>query len=182
MLEVGQAPLLYPLDDFYERAGLIVPRVREVPGERVPEPYRSLLVHERDMTPTLEAHHGERIHLRVIGRQLNGNALSRLVVLTTNETERPVEFGAIVIHLERFPPAAREEILECRRPLGTLLADYQVAHFSSPQAFMRVACDPLIKGAMELTGSQELYGRKNVLMTPERKVLADVVEILPPGD
>src|SRR3954464_13303646 len=102
--------LLYPLDDFYARAGLIVPRVTRVAGEEVPEPYRQLLVHEHDMTPTLERHHGERIHLRVIGRQLTEDALSRLVVLTTNDSERPVEFGAIVIHLPPFPPAARETI------------------------------------------------------------------------
>jgi chorismate-pyruvate lyase len=174
------ARLLYPLDDFYDRAGLIVPPFVVVAGEAVPQPYRQLLVHEDDMTPTLERHHGERIHLRVIGRQLNGDSLSRLVVLTLNDSLKPVEFGAIVIHLEHFPAEAREAILECRRPLGTILADYAVRHASRPRAFLRVSSDPLIKGAMELTGAEPLYGRRNQLFTADDRVLADVVEILPP--
>src|SRR5438034_4474250 len=101
--------LLYPLDDFYARDGLSLPSVRPVPGEEVPEPYRQLLVHDGDMTPALEAFHGERIHLRVLSRQLNGDTLRREVVLTLDESARPVEFGAILIHLQRFPTAAREE-------------------------------------------------------------------------
>src|SRR5689334_20543234 len=78
--------LLYPLDEFYARAGLIVPKVARIQGEEVPEPYRQLLVHDFDMTPTLERYHRERLHLRVIGRQLHGDSFARLVVLTTNET------------------------------------------------------------------------------------------------
>lgn len=180
-LREPELKLLYPLDDFYARGGLIVPRVTEVEPDDVPEPYRALLVHDHDMTPTLERFHGERIHLKVIGRQLNGEALSRLVVLTLDQSLRPVEFGAIVIHLQHFPPEARQAILECRTPLGTILADYHVEHQSRPRGFIRVTSDPLIKGAMELTGSQPLYGRRNVLSGPGGAVLADVVEILPPA-
>ena len=41
-------------------------RSRRIEGARVPEPYRGLLVHEKDMTPTLEAFHGGDIHLRIL--------------------------------------------------------------------------------------------------------------------
>src|SRR6266404_2816907 len=46
--------LLYPLNEFYEQAGLPLPPAVQVAAREVPEPYRSLLVHEREMTPTLE--------------------------------------------------------------------------------------------------------------------------------
>src|SRR5438552_105801 len=108
--------LLFPLEDFYTRDGLMLPNVSPLPGEEVPEPYRQLLVHNGDMTPTLEAFHGERIHLRVISRQLDGDTLRREVVLTLDDSDRPVEFGAILIHLQHFPPAAREAILEGKIP------------------------------------------------------------------
>src|SRR5947209_1447873 len=130
-----EAALLYPLDRFYTAAGLALPPVHEVEGSDVPEPCRQLLVHDRDMTPTLEAFHGERIHLRVLARQLDGDAYARQVVLTLNGSARPVEFGAIVIHLQHFPPAAREQILEGRRPLGTILHDHRIAHQSRPLSF-----------------------------------------------
>src|SRR6266702_1049221 len=41
--------LFYPLNEFYEQAGLPLPSVAEVEARDVPEPYRSLLVHDRDM-------------------------------------------------------------------------------------------------------------------------------------
>lgn len=173
--------LLYPLDEFYSRAGLIVPRAQEVRGADVPEPYNQLLVHRRDMTPTLEAYHGERIRLRTIGKRVDGDALSRLVVLLTVDSERPVEFGAIVIHCQNFPAEARATILECRRPLGTILADYHVEHSSSPRAFLELSSDPLINGALDIRGPVPLFGRRNVLSRPDGLPLAEVVEILPPA-
>jgi len=180
---VGTPPsgLLYPLDEFYRRAGLVVPVATLVDGAEMPEPYRTLLVHDRDMTPTLEAYHGDRIHLRTIGRRLDGDALSRLVVLTTNEALKPVEFGAIVIHLEQFPAAAREVLLGCRVPLGTVLAEFGIEHYSRPSAFLSVHADPLINGSLDTTGTDVRYGRRNVLRTLAGQSLADVIEILPPA-
>ena len=34
--------------------------------------------------------------------------------------------------------------------------------------------------ALCLNGQRVLYGRRNVLLTPQNDVLADIVEILPP--
>ena len=45
----------YPLSEFYSHAKLPLPRIETIPGDAVPEPYKSLLVHNNDMRPTLEA-------------------------------------------------------------------------------------------------------------------------------
>ena len=177
----SEANLLYPLDEFYAQAGLVLPPVSPVEGSRVSEPYRQLLVHDNDMTPTLEAFHRERIHLRVLARRLDGDAYARQVVLTLNGSARPVEFGAIVIHLEHFPPAAREEVLEGRRPLGTILHDHRVEHGSRPLAFIRVLSDGTMNDALQLTEQQALYGRRNVIRDVDGHELANIVEILPPA-
>src|SRR5690349_11936615 len=116
--------LLFPLDRFYSQASLPLPTVIQIPGEELPDPYGRLLVGNHDMTPTLEAFHGERIHIRVIERQQDADTYGRLVVLILDECAKPVEFGAIIIHLSRFPPEARERILEGQIPLGTILATY----------------------------------------------------------
>src|SRR5215831_9800067 len=84
--------LLYPLDTFYSLIEAPLPEVWAISGEEVPEPYRTLLVHKRDMTPTLEAHHGDQIELRVLDRHLDGNAYSRLVDLTLIGSGTVVEF------------------------------------------------------------------------------------------
>ncbi len=54
-------PFVHPLDDFYARAGMRLPRIERLAGDDIPEPYRALLVHENDMTPTLEKYYSEMI-------------------------------------------------------------------------------------------------------------------------
>jgi chorismate-pyruvate lyase len=134
------------------------------------------------MTSTLEAFHEERIHLRVLARQLDGDAFARQVVLMLNGSARPVEFGAIVIHLEHFPPAAREEVLEGRRPLGTILHDHCIAHQSRPLAFIRVTSDRVMNEVLHLPEPRALYGRRNVIWDADENQLANIVEILPPTE
>src|SRR5688500_2657617 len=175
-----EVALLYPLDEFYAREGWALPAVRAVDGEDVPEPYRQLLVHSQDMTPTLEGFHHDRIHLQVLARVLDGNTLWRQVLLKLDDSHRPVEFGAIVIYLQHFPPAAREEVLEGRRPLGTILHDHEIEHRSRPLTFIRVTPDGPMIDALKLMEPRALYGRRNVIRNAAGHELADIVEILPP--
>ena len=174
-------PIAYPLDDFYAQAGRALPPIEAVDGNSVPEPYKSLLVHQDDMTPTLEKFHGERIHLAVLSRQQRDDFYFREVVLLLDKTDKPVEFGAIKINLALFPAAARKEILEERRPLGTLLADYTITHTSRPKAYLRIHSDDFINASLKLDRSQWLFGRRNTLWNPEQRPLAEIVEILPPA-
>ena len=112
-------PYAYPLDDFYAQQGLTLPVIDSVAGEDVPQPYRSLLVHDDDMTPTLEHFHGGQIHVTVLRRQQRGDFYYREVVLSRDTDNAPVEFGAIKIMLNLFPAAARQAVLSERTPLGT---------------------------------------------------------------
>ena len=176
----GELNLLFPLDQFYEHDGLPLPVANRVAGSDVPHPYGQLLVGDHDMTPTLEAFHGETIEIRVIERKLESDSLARIVVLLLEGSGKPVEFGAIIIHLEHFPPEARDRILEGHSPLGTILATFHVDHVSCPRAFISVDSDAMIEEALCLSGPHKLYGRRNVLLTPQNEVLADIVEILPP--
>ncbi len=173
--------LLYPLDTFYSLIEADLPGVEAVDGREVPEPYRTLLVHKKDMTPTLESFHGHRIELRVLDRHLEGNAYSRLVDLTLIGSGTVVEFGAIMINLALFPPIAREIVLQGHVPLGTILAEYEIEHSSCPQAYISVEPDAYIQQALDMDHPIPLYGRRNWLLTPDGKILADILELLPPS-
>ena len=89
-----------PLIKIFEEGGLTLPDFAAVAGNTMPEPYRSLLVHQDDMTPTLASYHNQTIRLRVLSREIHENALLRRVVLYGDKDERPVEFGAIQITLD----------------------------------------------------------------------------------
>src|SRR2546423_993442 len=170
-------PIAHPLDEFYAQMGLTLPPLQQVDGEAVPQPYKRLLVHQNDMTPTLESFHGRDIHLRLLGRRRKGNGYFREVVLLLDGTDQAVEFGAIKIYLDGFAPAVRRQILEERRPLGHVLQECGVKHTSRPKAFLRLASDRFINEALQLSGANVLYGRRNTLFDPREQPLAEIVEI-----
>lgn len=173
-------PAAYPLDDFYARARLPLPEIEMIEPAEMPEPYRRLLVHNNDMTPTLSAYHARVIHLRVLGRQYRDDYYFREVVLVTDETELPVEFGAIRINLALCSRTVRRNILDERVPLGDLLRVHSVPHSSRPKAFFRLKADDVMVRALSLSEPQLLYGRRNTLRDTVGRPLAEVVEILPP--
>ena len=169
-----------PLLDFYQRGGVAPPELIPIEGDAMPEPYRRLLVHADDMTPTLEQFHGDRIHLRPITHETRGNIYCREVILEAGEANKPVEFGAIAIFLDRYPEPARELILGDSVPLGTILNDYNILHESCPQAYFQVNSDPLITEALGLVNSKSLFGRCNIHRDLNGDNIAEIVEILPP--
>jgi chorismate-pyruvate lyase len=173
--------LLYPLNEFYEQAGLALPFARPINGRDMPEPYRRLLVHDRDMTPTLEAAYDRKVNLRVLKYELSDEVFSREIVLIPEGGDAPVVFGAIKIYLDEFPAKARELVLERRLPLGTILESEGIKHFSRPDAFFEVEADAAILRALEISGPARLYGRRNILGNATGRKLAQVLEILPPA-
>ena len=171
--------LVHPLDEFYALAGQPLPPLNEVDGESVPEPFKTLLVHQNDMTPTLCKFYRRNIHLQVLGRRRKGDFYFREVILRLDGTNEAVEFGAIKINLSLFTQAAREQILEERLPLGHILGELDIPHASRPRAYLRLASDKLINEVLELSGAQVLYGRRNTLFDPRNRPLAEIIEILP---
>ncbi|MBB6051548.1 hypothetical protein [Armatimonas rosea] len=170
--------LFYPLDRLHEHEGLALPRIERVESEELPQPYRQLLDHLNDMTPTVAAFHGQEIGLRVLGRRIQGDVLFREVVLLAGE--RPVVFGAIAIHLDQYPPDARRDIEAGHLPLGTILAKHHVVHVSCPQAFLKIEANAFINEVFGLAEeSRTLYGRRNIHAIQSGAVIADILEILP---
>jgi chorismate-pyruvate lyase len=171
----------HPLDDFYAHEGLALPRIDIVPGPAVPPPYQQLLVHDGDMTPTLEKFYGATIHLEVLRREQRDDFYFREVVLHTDDKDQRVEFGAIKMFLNLFPDAARSAILAERLPLGSILAKYKIEHTSRPKGYLRIHSDDYINHALGIDGTHILYGRRNTLSNPDGHPLAEIVEILPPA-
>ncbi|TAL05230.1 MAG: hypothetical protein EPO07_03830 [Verrucomicrobia bacterium] len=170
----------YPLSEFYAHAKLPLPRIETIPADAVPEPYKSLLVHQNDMTPTLEGFHKSRIHLDILSRDHRGGFYFREVALRLDHDEKPVEFGANKVFLGMFPEEAQELILLEQVPLGTILKECGVKHQTEAKFFLRLEPDELIANALELGTPVPLYGRKAVISDLKGHPLSEIVEILPP--
>ncbi|MEO5802595.1 MAG: hypothetical protein ABIR24_03630 [Verrucomicrobiota bacterium] len=171
---------VYPLDEFYRQRGEAFPTVGGVEPSEMPEPYKSLLVHDGDMTSRLESFHCDTIHIELLARHVHENEYFREVILKLNGSQKPVEFGAIKINLDLFPDDARKEILKEHRPLGHILKKFNIAHSSRPKSFLTLSADNFINRALKLTVAHSLYGRRNTLVDPWDRPLAEIVEILPP--
>ena len=172
---------IFPLDEFYAEAGRTLLSFQSVAGSDVPEPYRGLLVHDRDMTPTLQAFYHDSIHIEVIRSGRDGDRYHREVLLRLNQNDKVIEFGAIRINLGVLPEPARQLILQESLPLGGILTSCGVAHTSRPKAYLRVETDAFINGLFRLNGREVLYGRRNALTDLQQRVIAEIVEILPPA-
>lgn len=170
---------LQPLVDWYLAKDRTVPSIEAIPGDSLPEPYRALLVHERDMTSTLEEFHGGKIRLRVLNQSRNHETYTREVVLVHEVSEKAVEYGTIRIRLNAFPSDIQAAILRADRPLGAILKDSAIPYVSRPKAFVRVSPDASITRALGLTGTPSLFGRCNGIYTAVGETVADIVEILP---
>lgn len=168
----------YPLDVVYAQAGIEPPRTREIAPARIPLPYRSLLVHERDMTLTLEAHFGGRVSLRALSTFQDGHSYFRRVLLVQEYSARPVEMGAIRIDLQAFAPRIRAAILKNRVPLGRVLRDGGVDYRSLPTTFLSVTPNSEMMGVFWMREPVTLYGRKTEMSVGGRKI-GDIVEVLP---
>ncbi len=163
----------------------------------LPQPYRMLLDHDRDMTGTLEAFFDQEITLRVCAKQLVDDALWRQVVLVGKHDGRAAEFGAIRITLSCFEGKTREMIEQCKIPLGRILREQAIDYVSNPSAFLRVVPDEAMRDCLGIGGRNDdipgkrakgkvgevgggvLYGRRNTLTMSDGRIMAQIIEILP---
>lgn len=161
--------------------GQPTPQLRSVDAADIPQPARDLLVHENDMTSTLEAFAGQRLSLRVLHKRVDGDRLLREVVLYGDDDGRAVEYGAIRIHLGCIvEDEVRRQIEAGTRPLGGILKAHGIEHRCQPTSFIGLDADDVSRRALGFDGDHVLYGRHTLLHGPNERPLAEVTEILPP--
>src|SRR5687767_2652332 len=175
---ISSKGILFPLDFVYARSGVELPRVKPINPDDIPLPYRSLLVHETDMTLTLERHFGGRVALRPLATFTSGPWYFRRVLLAQEYTGRPVEMGAIRIKVGAFSDRIRKQILKNDVPLGRLLRDGGVTYESRPKTFLAVTPNPEMMGVFWMREHKTLYGRRTEMICKGAKI-GDIVEVLP---
>ena len=170
--------LLYPLDLVYERSGIAVPHVDVVQPSDIPLPYRSLLVHDSDMTLTLERHFGDRVMLRPLSTFTLRGSYFRRVLLVQEYAGQPVEMGAIRMELDAFDEPIRDQIVRNEIPLGRILRDGRFEYTSRVKAFLQVTPNAEMMGVFWMREPRTLYGRRTEIIRHGAKI-GDIVEVLP---
>jgi chorismate-pyruvate lyase len=155
-----------------------MPHVTVISPDQIPQPYRSLLVHDADMTRTLERHVSDRAVLRPLSTFVSGASYFRRVLLVRETSGRPAALGAIRVRLDAFSSRLRTKILAGREPLGRILQEGRFEYTSVVKALFAVEPTPEILGIFWMPKPKVLYGRRSEMFRDKTKI-ADIVEILP---
>ena len=155
-----------------------MPEWRTVDPEEIPSPYRSMLVHDDDMTRTLERHYGGPVMLRALSTFASGAWYFRRVLLVQEYSGRPVEMGAIRMKLDAFGTTLKTQILKNEVPLGRLLVDSRFAYASRVKDYLALAPNPEMMGVFWMREPRTLYGRRTEILHGRSKI-GDIVEVLP---
>jgi hypothetical protein len=150
-----------------------------VGAAEVPEPYRTLLVHEHHMTVTVEAHHGDLVDVQVLQERRGADTYARKILLVLQKSRRVVQFGLMRVHLQYCSPAVREEILAGKTPLGRILIQHDVLRRIEPTAFLRVVPGPAMLKWFGLDMAQPTYGRLALIHCDHRPAV-ELLEIVTP--
>lgn len=173
------ASLMWPLNLFYAYYQREMPLITPLFDRHLPQPYRQLLAHTNNMTPTLETYFNSTIHIERLNVVPDREEASREVILRLDTDKRPVEYGASRIFLDALPQKAVEKITEGHMPLGTILLEYGCDHTVELSGFFKVNPTPFFSNVFSHVNGSSLYGRRNTLVATNGTPLAEVCEILP---
>jgi hypothetical protein len=136
-----------------------VPEYELVPTDEVPDPYHGLLVHDQHMTVAVEAHHGDRVNVRILARTQVRDSYARKILLTLQGDSRVVQFGIMRVRLNYCSEPVRREILAGRTPLGRILIQHDVLRRIEPTAYLRVIPGKAMMDWFGLDRPRPTYGR-----------------------
>jgi chorismate-pyruvate lyase len=154
-------------------------RTEVVAAARVPQPYRRLLVHEHHMTVTVEAHHGDRVDVRILDRRQTADWYARKILLTRQGDGVVVQYGIMRVHLRFCGPEVRAEIVAGRTPLGRILIEHDVLRRIEPTAFLRVVPGPDLVSWFGLDAPRPTYGRLAYIHCNEQPAI-ELLEVVAP--
>ena len=150
--------------------------VEHVPTSVVPQPYRSLLVHNHHMTVAMESFHQCRVDVDVLDRRTDGLIYCREIRLRKAGTPIPVQFGLVRFDLNYVVPAVREKILDEKTPLGRVLIEHNVLRHIDLGAMLRVRAGEGLAKVLAMPVGGVTYGRLATIFCDQLPAV-DLLEI-----
>jgi len=175
-----------PLDELSRLTSLfpeeqpLITAAEHVPGSLVPEPYRSMLVHERHMTVTMEKYHQCSVDVQVLDRTTDDEGIyGRKILLTRQGTDIPVQFGIVRFDFQFVTDAVRDQILSESIPLGRVLINHNVLRHIDLGAVLKMTAGPGLARYLQMDEGEETYGRLATIFCNKRPAV-DLLEISAP--
>ncbi len=92
----------------------------------LPAPYSGLLDHQAHMTVTVESFWGESVNVVVHRTKTNDHWYSREITLTTDASNKVVQYGIVRLNTKALEPVVWSRIEDQGTPLGRVLIEHNV--------------------------------------------------------
>lgn len=149
----------------------------EVPAERVPEPYRSLLDHASHMTVAMERHHGGPVTLRVVAESAGPGAAYAREILLAGPGGGVVQHGIVRIDLAAVDSGTAARIRAATAPLGRILVEAGALCEVGDVGLVEVVPGPHLR---RLLGPRSTFGRVATIGVGGRPAI-ELLEIVAAG-
>ena len=157
--------------------GSLLPARQLAPAD-LPPVARTLLVHHRHMTVTLQDHHHDKVRLTVVEDQLGDGVYWRKIRLHLAGNGQLAECGIVRIFLQYVPIAAANEILNRRTPLGAVLIKHEVLRRVEPRWFIESPA-AAVAALFEIpTPAAPLHGRISIIYCNDQPAI-ELLELVP---
>jgi chorismate-pyruvate lyase len=131
----------------------------EVAPSEMPSTQRQLLVHQKHMTRTLNAHYGVPVDVHVMERHRDSDLYSRKIFLTARESQVVVEYGLVRLDFRYMPANVRDTILQEHAPLGSILINNNILRRIQPRWYLKFPKGSTILQWFNHSGNEDLFGR-----------------------
>ena len=176
-----------PVSEWHRLAALfpapdtLAANIEHVPVSAVPEPYRTLLVHNNHMTATMELFHGTPVDVKVLARHIEAETYNRKIILTRPDTGAVVQFAFAQFDLHSVSEAVRSDILSERIPLGRVLISHGIACQIEVNAILKVTLGAGLSELLHSPVNVLTYGRAAQILCNDKPTF-NVIEVLAPID
>ena len=156
----------------------------EVSPAEMPSIQRQLLVHQKHMTRTLNAHYGVPVDVHVMERHRDGDLYSRKIFLTARESKVVVEYGLVRLDFRYMPANVRDTILQEHAPLGSILINNNILRRIQPRWYLKFSVASTILQWFNHSGGEDLFGRLGTIYCngePAIELVEIVTAVPPPG-
>jgi hypothetical protein len=164
---------------FFPAPQPLVVAMEQVAESSVPEPYKTLLLHNNLMTATMERFHGAPVGVRVLERRIDGTAYRREILLFRQDTGTAVQFAFAEIDLDAVSEVVQQEILSEQVPLGRVLVSHGMNCQIEVKAILKITLGTGLAELLHSPVDVVTYGRVARTLC-NGKPTFNVIEVLAP--
>ena len=132
--------------------------------DKIHEPFRSLLVHDRHMTVAMEEFHRCKVAVKVLRKNREGASYTRQILLFPHgmESDFPgnvIQGGLVRIHLAMLDELIVKAIIREDTPLGHLLIGHEVLRRIEVKSYLKLMPGPELASWPGFPEDKPSYGR-----------------------